>query len=266
METKKYLEKFYEECDEDGRLTSKHGWVEYAATMTFLQKYLRPGMRVLEIGAGTGRYSHALAQQGYMVDAVELLEHNIELFRQHTQPGERVTIAQGNAVDLSGFASGTYDVTLLLGPMYHLFAQEEKEKALGEAIRVTKTGGVVFAAYCMGDASVLAYGFGQGKIRELIQKRMLDPETFETFSHPWDIFELYRKEDIDALRGKFPVTQLHFVAADGFTNHMRDTVDQMDDETYQLYLKYHLAVCQRQDMVGVSHHTLDVFRKNGGGK
>ena len=110
METKKYLEKFYEECDEDGRLTSKHGWVEYATTMTFLQKYLRPGMRVLEIGAGTGRYSHALAQQGYMVDAVELLEHNIELFRQHTQPGERVTIAQGNAVDLSGFASGTYDV------------------------------------------------------------------------------------------------------------------------------------------------------------
>ena len=104
------------------------------------------------------------------------------------------------------------------------------------------------------------------KIRELIQKRMLDPETFETFSHPWDIFELYRKEDIDALRGKFPVTQLHFVAADGFTNHMRDTVDQMDDETYLLYLKYHLAVCQRQDMVGVSHHTLDVFRKNGGGK
>ena len=38
METKKYLEKFYEECDEDGRLTSKHGWVEYATTMTFLQK------------------------------------------------------------------------------------------------------------------------------------------------------------------------------------------------------------------------------------
>ena len=53
----------------------------------------------------------------------------------------------------------------------------------------------------------------------------------------------------------------HFIAADGFTEHMRETVDAMDDETYELYLRYHLTICERQDMVGWSHHTLDVFRK-----
>ena len=42
---------------------------------------------------------------------------------------------------------------------------------------------------------------------------------------------------------------------------MRETVDAMDDETYELYLRYHLTICERQDMVGWSHHTLDVFRK-----
>jgi hypothetical protein len=91
---------------------------------------------------------------------------------------------------------------------------------------------------------------------------MLDSDTFETFSHPWDLFELYRKEDIEALRSAFDVTPLHFVASDGYTNHMRATVDAMDDRTYDIYLKYHFATCERQDMIGYSNHTLDIFRKN----
>lgn len=261
METKEYLAEYYGGYDEDGRLRSKHGMVEYVTTMKYIEKYLKPGMRILEIGAATGRYSHALARRGYQVDAVELVEHNIEIFKQNTVEGEPVTIRQGNAMDLSSFGSETYDITLLLGPMYHLFTREDKLMALSEAVRVTKTGGIVFAAYCMGDASILSYGFVRGEIYNIIEKCMLDTETFDTFSNPWDIFELYRKEDIDRLRAEFHVTQLHFVAADGYTNHMRETVDRMDDRMYDLYLKYHLAVCERQDMVGYSHHTIDIFRK-----
>ncbi|MGI6254437.1 MAG: class I SAM-dependent methyltransferase [Acutalibacter sp.] len=260
-EVKGYLEEYYQDYDEDGRLLTRHGRVEYLTTMKYIQKYLRPGMKVLEIGAGTGRYSHALAQKGYSVDAVELIQHNIQVFRQKTQPGEPVTITQGNALDLSSFASDTYDITLLLGPMYHLFTKEDQRQALSEAIRVTKVRGVLYAAYCMGDASVLTYGFLRGAIYDILEKCMVDPETFDTFSNPWDIFELYRKEDIDRLREGFPVTQLHFVATDGYANHMRERLEQMEDAMYDLYVKYHLATCERPDMVGYSHHTLDIFRK-----
>ncbi len=262
METKDYLTTYYEGYDEDGRLATRHGMVEYITTMTYIEKYLKPGMRILEIGAGTGRYSHALAQKGYRVDAVELIEHNIDIFKQKTVEGESVTVTQGNAVDLSMFESDTYDITLLLGPMYHLFSKEEQQKALSEAIRVTKKGGVVFVAYCMGDATVLSYGFIRGEIYDIIEKCMLDPETFDTFSNPWDIFELYRKEDIDALRSRFSVTQLHFVASDGYANHMRGALGQMDERMYELYIKYHLVTCERQELVGYSHHTLDIFRKD----
>ena len=262
METKEILANYYTGYDEDGRLRSKHGMVEFLTTMRYVQRYLRPGMRIMEIGAATGRYSHELARQGYWVDAVELLEHNIELFEQNTIPGEKVTVRQGNAMDLSAFEDEIYDITLLLGPMYHLFSREDKLKALGEAIRVTKKGGIVFVAYCMGDASVLSYGFVRGRVHEIIEKCMLNPVTFDTFSNPWDIFELCRKEDVDELRGQFPVTQLHFVASDGYTNHMRQTVDAMDDKTYEVYLNYHFATCERLDMVGYSHHTIDIFRKD----
>lgn len=262
MDTRDYLKAFYEGHDEDGRLLTRHGGVEFITTMRYVEKYLRPGCRIIEIGAGTGRYSHALARRGYRVDAVELLEHNIEIFRRNTEEGEPVTISQGNALDLSEYEDDKYDISLLLGPMYHLFNRDDQRRALAETVRVTKPGGIVFAAYCMGDASILQYGFVRGKIHEIVEKCMIDTETFETFSNPWDIFELYRKEDIDALRRDLKVTQLHYVAADGYANHMIDTLENMDEETYRLFLKYHLATCERPELTGYSNHTLDIFRKN----
>lgn len=262
MNTNDYLKEFYSNYDEDNRLLSRCGMVEYITTMKYMEKYLKKGMRILEIGAATGRYSHSLAQKGYQVDAVELLEHNIEIFKKNTLPDENITIIQGNAMDLSAFKSDTYDITLLLGPMYHLFTQEDKLKALSEAIRVTKKDGVIFVAYCMGDASILAYGFGKNEIHNIIEKCMLDTDTFDTFSKPWDIFELHRKKDIDELRGNFDVTQLHYIATDGYACHMKEQLAQMDEQTYKLFVKYHLATCERLDMTGYSNHTLDIFRKD----
>jgi len=261
MDTKDYLTCYYQTYDEDNRLTSKYGMVEFLTTMHYIEKYLHSNMRIMEIGAGTGRYSHALARKGFQVDAVELVEHNIDIFRRHTLKDEAVTITQGNATDLSAFASKTYDITLLLGPMYHLYTVEDRLQALSEAIRITKKGGIIFVAYCMGDATLMSYGFVRGQIHDIIKKCNLNVETFDVFHKSWDHFTLYRKEDITALRTNFDVDQLHFIATDGYTHHMRETINQMDNETYGLYLKYHLATCERQDLIGYSHHTLDIFRK-----
>ena len=262
METEKVLTEFYSGYDEDGRLTTRYGMVEYLTTMRYIERYLRPGMRILEIGAATGRYSHALARQGYRVDAVELVQHNIDIFRENTQPGENVTIRQGNAMDLHFLEADTYDLTLLLGPMYHLFTEAEQRRALAEAIRVTKKGGVIFAAYCGNDATMVQYCFGRGMLKEQRYRDLVDPVTFKASSDPAELFQLYRKENIDALMADFSVTRLHYVGTDMATNYMRAAIEQMDEELYGMYLRYHFAICERADMVGVSHHILDIFRKD----
>lgn len=261
METFKALTEFYSGYDEDGRLLSKHGSVEYLTTMRYVEKYLKPGMRILEIGAATGRYSHTLARMGYRVDAVELIQHNINIFKQNTQPGENITIRQGNAKDLSFIPDETYDITLLLGPMYHLFTVEEQKLALSEALRVTKKGGILFAAYCGNDATMVQYCFGRGMLKEERYLNLVDMETFKASSDPAELFELYRKEDIDALMEGFAGQRLHYVGTDMATNYMRQTIDEMDDEFFRLYLRYHFTICERSDMVGTSHHILDVFQK-----
>ena len=251
-----YLVDYYNTHDEDVRLLSKHGRVEFLTTVKYIEKYLNNEMRIIEIGAGTGRYSHYFAQKGFSVEAVELIEHNIEVFKTKTLPDEKVSIKQGNALDLSEYPNNSYDVTLLLGPMYHLYTVEDQKKALSEAIRITKPNGYIFVAYCMLDPAIYN-SFKGNRINRLIEAGELDPVTLETHFPPHGIFKVYTKDEIFDLTKIFDVERLHFVATDGYTCHMKEAIDKMDENTYELYLRYHFKTCERQDLVGISHHTLE---------
>lgn len=258
--TGNYLVDYYNSHDEDSRLLSKHGRVEFLTTVKYIEKYLKDGMKIIEIGAATGRYSHNFAQKGFEVDAVELIEHNIEVFKTKTLPDEKVNIKQGNALDLSDYPDNSYDVTLLLGPMYHLYTADEQQKALSEAIRITKPDGYIFVAYCMLEPSIIGQ-FKRNQMNKLIEMGLFNPKTLEVYYAPEGIFKLNSVDEIINLSESFAVERINLIATDGYTCHMKEAVDQMDDETYELYLRYHFSTCERQDLIGMSHHTLDILRK-----
>lgn len=256
------LNDFYQNSDEDVRLLSQSGRLEYETTMHYLAKGLAPGMRILEIGAGTGRYSHALARMGYAVEAMEYLPHHIAIFQKNTQPGEQVHIRQGTATDLSCYADNAFDRTLLLGPMYHLFDEGDAKKALSEAVRVTRPGGRIFVAYCQSDAAIVNYAFKKGNVKQLVSDGRLDPVTFTVRYRPEDVFCLRLKRDAERLAEALDVTRLHYIGTDMATEYMAEEVNAMDEETFTLYLRYHFTICERADLVGASHHSLDILQKN----
>lgn len=258
-----FLAGYYNNRDENNRLISKHGQVEFLTTMNYIRRYLTPSAKIIEIGAGTGLYSRAIADMGYSVEAVELIQHNIDIFKTHMKPSQDINITLGNALGLSVFADNSFDLTLSLGPMYHLYTDEDKKQAISEALRVTKSGGILFVAYCISDASIIRAGFVRKvfDIADYIKRGKIDPTTFETFSAEEDVFELVRKEDIDRLMSSFNTERLHYVATNLITHYIGDTIDEMDDDMYALYLKYHMAICERADMVGLTNHSLDIFRK-----
>ena len=257
-----YLEQYYSNYDEDERLTVRHGQVEYLTTMKYIREALGSGgnQKILEVGAGTGRYSVTLAREGYPVTAVELTAHNIGILRGKLSGKEPITVIQGNALDLSFLDDDCYDLTLLLGPMYHLYSREDKLKALSEAVRVTRPGGTIMVAYCMNEPTVVMYVFGLNRLREIQEKHMLT-EDWHCISEPKDLFELIRTEEIAELDSELPVRRVKLVAADGATNYMRELIDGMDQETFDKWLEYHFAICERQDLIGASHHTLDILQK-----
>ena len=256
-----YLEEYYNSFNEEERLLSRHGQVEYLTTMKYIHQYLE-GMtnpEILEVGAGTGRYSVTLAKEGYRVTAVELIARNLEILRSKLDGTEPITAMQGNALDLSALPDHAYDMTMLLGPMYHLYTLEDKLQAMREAIRVTKPDGYILVAYCMNEAAVIGYGFVRNHAKEL-RKSLVTPD-WHCISEPKELFELVRTEDIDSLDAEFPVERLGLVATDGASHYLRECIDAMDDEVFDLWLDYHFSVCERQDLVGASNHTLDILRK-----
>ncbi len=261
MERIECLKNYYENYDENSRLERRRGQVEFLTTVHYIERYLKEGMKILEIGAGTGRYSHFFAQNGYEVDAVELIEHNIEIFKSNTKDGEKVNIQQGDAVDLKDIEDNEYDITLLLGPMYHLYTDQERKAAISEAIRVTKKGGIIFVAYVNNDMTVYQFCFNQGNIFNKKYATLINYDNFKLDSTPAEIFALYRKEDIDILMSNFNVTRLHYVGTDMLTRFIADAIDAMDDTTFDTYMHYHLTISERPDMIGATHHMLDIFRK-----
>ena len=251
---------YYNAYDEDGRLMRKSRLPEYLNTMKYIDKHLFPGAKIIEIGAGTGRYSVALADKGYDVTAVELVPHNIEIMKKKVMKHHNIKIYEGNACDMSAFKSDTYDIVLLLGPMYHLFTDEDKHKALGEAVRLAKKGGVIYASYCNNDTAIYKL-FYKRNILGYLDKGMIK-EDYHTISTPNEIFELYRKSDIDELMKKYDVTRLHFVGVDMLSYLHDNSLNNLSEREFEEYMKFLSNLCEREDSVGLSIHMLDVFRKN----
>lgn len=260
-----FLENFYSNYDEEGRLLIRHGQVEYLTTMKYIHDILgeSKNQRLLEVGAGTGRYSIELAKEGYTVDALEYTSHNLEIMNSKIADISNINITthQGTALDLSRFSSETFDMTMVLGPMYHMYTKEDMEKVLEEAVRVTKKGGHILVAYCMNEATMIQFTFKAGKIWELLENNMLT-EDFHCLSEEKDLFQMVRLEEINELNSKFnEIERVKIVAADGATNYMRECIDEMDDRTFEVWMKYHFAICERQDLIGATNHSLDILRK-----
>ena len=257
-----YLEEYYNSYNEEGRLLSRHGQVEYLTTMKYIRESLEglEAPSILEVGAGTGRYSVALAKQGLRVTAVELVERNLDLLRAKLDGTEPITAMQGNALDLSALPDGAFNLTLVLGPLYHLYTREDKLRALSEAVRVTKPGGRILAAYCMNEPTVIQFVFAKQNLAYAAERDLLTPDC-HCKSDPREVFDLVRTEDIAALDAALPVERVKLIAADGATNYHREMIDAMDEESFARWMDYHFAICERQDLIGASHHTLDILRK-----
>ena len=247
----KELIKYYNKHNEDKRLKTKHANIEYITAMKYIHDYIKEGYKILDVGAGTGAYSKALKDEGYDVTAVELVKHNLKYIENLG-----IECYQGNAIDLSRFDDNSFDIVLLFGPMYHLLTTEEKIKALEEAKRVSKK--YIFISYCMNEYALIYHGFIEEYIKEDINN--ID-DNFKILKDNDNLYSYVRLEDINYLKDKCKLKRIKIVNQDGPTEYIKDKVNKMNDDTYDMFIKYHLSTCEREELLGAGRHILDILEK-----
>ena len=289
-QTPSLIEKYYNKFNEDHRLTTRHGQVEFNTTMHFIKKFLSQlqhakelsshdlstveatnkaqrvsspqtqcakELRALELGAGTGKYSLALCDLGCDVTAVELVKRNIEVLRSHHK---KIKTWQADARDISFLDDEKFDLTLVFGPLYHLHGDENKLKVLNEAKRVTKKGGIIMIAYVMNEYSLLTYCFQENRMAEIKKKGGITKD-FHINTTEEDLYSYTRLEDADRLNQLAGLERITVFSPDGASDYMRETLNAMDDKTFEIYKDYQIQIAERADLIGAGSHIVDVVRK-----
>jgi len=254
-----YITNYYQNLiEEDGRLfkDNKHK-TEFILTTDYIDKYLQKGMRILELGAGTGAYSLYYAKQGYQVDALEPVEKNLNILKSKIEKGMNINPVLGNALDLSIYEKNTFDMVLCLGPMYHLDG-EKRDKCLEEALRVTKPQGLIYLAYISNNFTfvkcVKKFDNYVEKYKEEIQDgfRLVDSQKVFTFMYP---------EEMEKLVSKYDLEKLHHLTTDGISSLIMERLNNMPESEFKVWIEYLRSTAEREDQLGYGEHLLYIARK-----
>ena len=251
---------FYGQSGEDGRLRrTRHGQLEYRTTMAYIHRYAGKNAKVLETGAGTGRYSIALAGEGMDVTAVEMVESNLAVLQENSRGVGSLRAFRGDATDLSRFADGSFDLTLCFGPMYHLYEAEEVDRAIDEAVRVTSPGGVLMFAF-MSVFGIMYANYFSGNWAAGQEENFAEDYTVKHFKE-----QLFTGYDVTEFEGLFtgkPVEWITTAGTDGLVEAIEERGDfSIRDEDFDAFAAWYLAFSEKRELLGGTNHLLYICRK-----
>ena len=202
----KEITRYYQEVAEEGRLTMGPSQLEFARTKEVVLRHLPPApAMILDVGGAAGVYSLWLAERGYEAHLVDASPRLVEEARQRSEAAtHRIASCQVGDARALPFEDGAADVVLLMGPLYHLTEAADRQRALQEAHRVLRPGGVMFAAAISRYASAL-----DGMARDLfadpafieIVRQDLEQGQHRNTTGKWDYFTtayFHRPEELRA--------------------------------------------------------------------
>jgi SAM-dependent methyltransferase len=254
---------------EEDRL-STWGRLEFVRTMEILRRHLPPPPAVVaDIGGGPGAYALPLAAEGYRVHLVDAMPLHVDQV-QRASVGSNAALASaavGDARDLP-WPDETIDVALLLGPLYHLTALEDRLTALAEARRVLRRGGVLAAAAIGRFASALdglARRFlAEPEFQAIVERDVRDGQHRNPGRHPdWftsAYFHLPGELADEVRRSGFALDAL--LAVEGPAGWLGDLDWWLeDDDRREVLLATIRRVEAEPSLLGASSHLLAVARR-----
>lgn len=261
------IQAFYDSIVEKEHQRLENHQLEYDLTWRYLERYLPAQGSILEIGAATGRYTLELAKRGYQVTAVDLSAELIEASRKRiTAEGlaGQITFMVADARDLSQIVGQDFDAVLLMGPLYHLIVEADRQKALKEALDRLRQGGTLFTAF------ISRFGVMSDLIRN-------NPGWIDNQAEVQSVLHEGKRPD-DAPRGGFrsyltqvsEIIPLHeamgletvtLAGVEPIIAANDESYNQLEGQQRQRWLDLLYAVSTEASIIGLSRHLLYVGKK-----
>jgi ubiquinone/menaquinone biosynthesis C-methylase UbiE len=267
MPPKTHIEGFYDDSTQrEWERLDRHR-TELALTLKALNEHLPPSPAdVLDIGGGPGRYAIELSRRGYAVTLLDLSLANLELAAVKAAEAKVSLHAalHANALDLRAFDDGSFDAVLLMGPLYHLIALEDRIRCIQEAKRVLKPGGVLFAAF------INRYGvfvdaaakypndvFERRALWEGIWQDGVNPPPHDSFT---DAYFALPAEILPLMEGQ-GFTTLNLLGLEGIVSGHEEAVNALEGEAWEYWVRLNYDYAHDPALQAFSQHLLYVGKK-----
>ena len=243
---------------EEERSKKQSYFMEFYLTTKYLEKIIKKTSRVIEIGCGTGYYAMQMHDKCKQYIGLDIVPKHIDALNAKCKKHNirNVTGVVGDALDVH-FDDNSFDVVLLLGPMYHL-DKRSREKAINEAKRICKPGGYVVWSY-INKVSVFSGLIGTYEYREQISKDILN-NIIDKGQDKEGIFYYTTPEEQVAVATKHNLQVVKHIGLDGVGSHSKP-VKSMSARDYKLWAEFVEKTCELQSSLGANDHAL-IITKN----
>ncbi len=266
MDAKQIVKEYYN-AEVAGEWKRIGGRPEFILTCRYLDRYVRLGERVLDIGGGPGRYSLYLAEKGCDVTLFDLSEKNIEFASAMAkEKGLALKSVCGDACEADKIVDGKFDHVLLMGPMYHLLEEADRVKAAGAACALLKSDGVLFVSFINMIAGMI---YGMKCAPAIVAST--DPFEME-YKHKFIAKESYggdaftkaffiEQNEILPFMARFPLEKLHLFGQESITSPCESNIMSQPPEVVSMWMELAEKVCEREELLSWSEHLMYVGRK-----
>lgn len=256
-----YAEREWERLAPDAKPPER---VNFEVHRRLLAETVRAGDRVLEVGAGPGRFTLELARLGARIRVADISPRQLELHRERTAEVEDAIEARdvADVVDLSRYADGEFDCAVCIGGPIS-YVRERADDAVAELLRVTRPGGHVVLSV-MSNVGAL-FAFLPLVVDDFVPRYGLDAarHVFETGELDGDVndghhMQLYRWRDLRALLERHGA-EIVAASAANFLSIAHPEV--FDGELAEQALEWELAASREPGVLDCGTHIVAVSRR-----
>jgi len=251
-----------------------HGELLYQVHLDILKRYVKPTDKVLEIGAGSGRYTKDIVTMCAELSVADISSHQIAFNKSKMRELSLIDRIKSfhvlDVLDMGIFEDSSFDCVVCIGGVINYLLDKEKD-GIKELLRVLKPDGILIVGAMSLIGASLCYlngiryekdQFGIEATKWVFDTGIQDEEHYPVASKHY--VHMMRSTEMDALFAEFPVRVLEKSSAGLFTQAGDAALEnaRRDKELWELIIEKEIAFTKLQGTLDCGMNIIYVVQKS----